>query len=98
MDPSVEKCEVLLEVAGYRYYARSMSPGKDVELKRAPTSGDSKAMGFFVDGELIGYVNRLKAKTFHRWSISRTISCVGERLNGADTRPRAFVFVTVRPK
>jgi hypothetical protein len=58
---------------------------------------DLNAVSMRVAGRVIGYVNRLQAPAFLRWLDEREIKAVIERLNGQTGRPRAFVFIRVRP-
>jgi len=98
LDPQTETCEVMLEVAGFRYHQTGLTLGEEVSLKPEPDNPqDPDAVGVFRGSERIGYVNRLKAPTIRTWLATRYVTGVIERLNGNPNRPRAFVFVWVRP-
>jgi hypothetical protein len=96
-----ERFELMLEVAGYRYYAketRATSVGDIASFQPEPSNEhDPNAVMVRVDGQRIGYVNRLQAPAFHRWLKDRQIEAVIERVNGNADRPRVFVFVRVTP-
>jgi hypothetical protein len=102
LDPNDKCCDLLLEVAGYRYYFDKLDvePNVDdpVEVSAETDNAyDSYAVQFLVRGRKIGNVNRLQAPTLLRWLAECRVSGVIERLNGKVDRPRAFVFVAVRP-
>jgi len=98
LDARAEACELLIEIAGYRYYDGAVQPGEPVRFEPEPKNpSDSQAVAVLHGGKRVGYVNRLKAPTFAAWLQNRTVAGVIERLNGNPDRPRAFVFVTVRP-
>ncbi len=93
----------MLEVAGFRYYVdrnrpMALSVGQSVDIAPEPDNPkDPNAVQILSDGHKIGYVNRLQTKTFLRWLVERRVSGVVERLNGSVEKPRAFIFVRVRP-
>jgi hypothetical protein len=102
LDPEADRVDLMLEIAGYRYYADAARDracvGTAVDLVPEPTNEhDANAVMIKVEGQRIGYINRLQASTFHRWLAEREVHAVLERLNGQPERPRAFVFVRVRP-
>jgi hypothetical protein len=94
-------CELMLEVAGYRYYIKQTRPlhiGQRAKLVPEPTNPkDANAISVQVDDQIIGYVNRLQTEAFHRWIGKGEVMAEIERLNGSADRPRAFIFVWVRP-
>lgn len=103
LDGDIQCIDLMLEVAGYRHYAKGlkhiMTPGLMVDICGEPgNSHDEKAVRFCVDDETIGYVNRLQTGPFHKWMASSQVTAVVERLNGRPERPRLFVFVRVRPR
>lgn len=101
LDPDADQCDLMLEVAGYRYYNQMHTTkiGQRVEVAPEPDNAkDPNAVQFCVDGRKIGNVNRLQALTFLRWLSKRRVSGVIERLNGKAGRPRAFVFVRICSK
>jgi HIRAN domain len=103
LDPEIDSCDLMLEVAGFRYYldksrSASLTVGQSIALTSEPNNPhDPNAVQFLADGHRIGYVNRLQASTFLHWLGARKVSGILERLNGREEKPRAFVFVRVRP-
>jgi hypothetical protein len=102
LDGDTPSCDLLLEVAGHRYYAKNLGDririGAQVEISPEPTNEyDSNAVRFSIDGLTIGYVNRLQATAFNQWLKTAKIRAVIERVNGKPERPRVFLFVQVRP-
>jgi hypothetical protein len=103
LDPASDWCDLMLEIAGYRHYApKLLSPisvGDSVSLMPEPSNKfDPSAVKICRDNLTIGYVNRLQADTFRCWLANHRLSATIERLNGRPDRPRAFVFVRVRPR
>lgn len=101
LDSSVSRCDLLLEVAGFRHYATKvdLSKGMSVEIAADPISQwDSNAVEFRVGGIKFGNVNRLQAEAFRGWLKTARVDAWLERLNGSAERPRAFVFVRITPK
>jgi hypothetical protein len=100
LDGKAARRDLMLEVAGHRYYAEQvhLSVGDAVTVEAEPgNQHDPNAVVMRVAGRVIGYINRLQATAFQRWLTERDVSAVIERLNGQPGRPRAFVFVKVRP-
>jgi hypothetical protein len=99
LDCTDDQFELLLEVAGFRYYAKEIRPiavGDFASFKPEPSNEyDPNAVMVCVDDQRIGYVNRLQAPAVHRWLNDRRINAVIERINGNSDRPRVFVFVRV---
>lgn len=100
LDCSVEKCELFLEVAGYRYYSDSGEfsafVGKMVDLEpEEKNPQDPNAVVIRAGGLTIGYINRLQASSFKCWLRHKRVSGVLEKLNGSADKPRAFIFVRV---
>lgn len=101
LDSSKSRCDLLLEVAGFRYYSKSVALSKSmpVEIVADPTNlFDSNAVEFRVAGQKFGNVNRLQAEAFGQWLRNAHVEGWLERLNGSTERPRAFVFVRVTPR
>jgi hypothetical protein len=103
LDPDADWYDLLLEVAGFQYYVNQEKPmtitvGSSVEIAAEPDNPvDPNAVQFVLGGRKIGNVNRLQTKAFLRWLGERRVSGVLERLNGSAEKPRAFIFVRVRP-
>jgi hypothetical protein len=102
LDSNSLTCDLLLEVAGFRYYAKDLGDrvwvGAQVEVSAEPENKhDPKAVRFSIDGMTMGYVNRLQTDAFNQWLKSATIDAVIERINGKPERPRVFLFVRIRP-
>jgi hypothetical protein len=103
LDGSVASCDLMLEIAGYRYYAQNgaitVEVGEPVDvLAELGNAKDVNAVQICADGRKIGNINRLQAGAFQRWLAERNMSAVIERLNGKPNWPRAFIFVRVRPE
>lgn len=101
LDPDASDCDLMLEVAGFRYYANELTHpleiGCRVELLPEPQNAkDAGAVEIRAHDQRIGYVNRLQAPTFLKWFAERHVSATLERLNGSRNHPRAFIFVRVR--
>lgn len=100
LDDMQMPCEFVLEVAGYRHYAKKVPPiqiGQVVEVEAEPTNKwDPNAIAIKAGGAIIGYVNRLQTRAFQKWMRDGAIVCVIERLNGTSPRPRAFIFVWIK--
>jgi hypothetical protein len=94
--------ELLLEVAGHRYY-RNLMPrpplvGENVEVLPEPNNKhDPNAIMLLIDDQCVGYINRLQAKAFSRWIPQARMTAIVERVNGNADRPRLFIFVRVDP-
>ena len=102
LDPEASHCDLMLEIAGYRYHAPAenagMRIGMPVELRQEPENAhDPNAVMILAGDRKVGFVNRLQAPTFRRWLETRRVTGVIERLNGTVGHPRAFIFVRVRP-
>ena len=92
--------EMLLEVAGHRYYAvkvqNRLVVGYPVEIEAEPTNPhDSNAVKVLQAGECIGYINRLQAPAFHTWIREQRVQATLQRLNGSAEKPKAYIFVRV---
>jgi HIRAN domain len=99
-DGSTANCDLMLEIAGYRYYAEQtvLSLGDPVSIESEPDNEhDPSAVLVRAAGCKIGNINRLQALAFRRWLAERQVTAVVERLNGRPGKPRAFIFVRVRP-
>lgn len=102
LDSGFSEYDLMLEVAGYRYYADAVSnlmvAGRKIEICREPDNAhDSNAIQFLVEGQKVGNLNRLQTKAFGRWLNDAVVTAVVERMNGRPGHPRAFVFVRIRP-
>lgn len=101
LDSATRQYDLLLEVAGYRYYSKQveqlMIPGEAVNVSAEPDNEhDPHAVRLSVKGCTIGYVNRLQADAFLTWLHEAKVTAVVERMNGRPNHPRAFVFVRIR--
>jgi hypothetical protein len=101
LDGNIECCDLLTEVAGFRYYAEAAGDvvrlGAAVEVRAEPENKyDARAVVFSINGITIGYVNRLQTEAFQRWLTTRHIDAKVERINGKAGRPRLFLFIRVR--
>jgi hypothetical protein len=100
LNPETIQCDLVLEVAGFRYYAED-APGlqatQAIVIKPEPENPyDPKAVQVCAGDVKIGYINRLQTAAFLEWLSHRRVSAVLERLNGKSEQPRAFIFVRVR--
>ena len=103
LDRNAMCCDLLLEVAGYRYYFDKISSpleiGQQLDLIAEPQNErDPNAVRVCAANETVGYINRLRAPTFSYWVRCRTLTAEVERLNGRRDHPRAFIFVRVRSR
>jgi hypothetical protein len=98
LDADVDTCERLIEVAGHRYHRTDLRVDEAVTFQpETNNEADASAVAIYRGGDRIGYVNRLKAPAFRAWLRTRTVTGVIDRVNGTQERPRAFIFVSVRP-
>jgi hypothetical protein len=94
--------ELLLEVAGHRYY-RNLLPrrpivGESVEFVPEPDNiKDPNAVKVRIDEQCMGYVNRLQSNAFLRWVAQGRVTAIVERINGSTDRPRVFIFARIAP-
>jgi len=95
--------EFLLNVQGYRYYAKNlpydrlaidMAAHFEAELENAQ---DPEAIRVMIEGSKVGYVSRGLATQLKQW-IQRgyAITASLERINGTAEKPSILLFVTVR--
>ena len=93
--------DVVFEIAGHHYYkvpGDGLAVGQALSLVADPENAhDDQAVRIEADGALIGFMNRLQAPTMRRWLEQRDVSAWLLRMNGTPAKPRAFVFVRVRP-
>ena len=99
----VEFRDLLLEVTGFRYREEQLRDnvqvGCPVSLVPEPTNRhDPHAVAVQLNGQTIGYINRLQAPAFLMWLADNRVEAWIERLNGKPGHPRVFVFIQVRPK
>lgn len=94
-------CDVLLEVAGFRYSAEL--PIEDLQLDEAaqflPESGnphDPNAIAIYVRGGKIGYVPRQQTAAIRRWLNNSALEARVERINGGSERPLVYLFLRAR--
>ncbi|KQY12714.1 HIRAN domain-containing protein [Rhizobium sp. Root482] len=99
-DDRVQPREILLEVAGYRHYAKNCSLensiGEGVEfVAERDNAYDKNAVMINALSQKIGYVNKFQCSAFLTWMREGRITAVIERLNGEPGRPRAHVFARI---
>jgi hypothetical protein len=102
LDPSASMVDLMIEIAGHRYYAKETSldgkVGSAVEILPEPENPkDPNAVQILLGDKKIGNINRLQCKTFLSWLANRSVTAEIERLNGSVEKPRAFIFVRVSP-
>lgn len=102
LDPDASCLEVVFEIAGHRHNADCrdrLAVGQSLDLVTDPTNEhDVHAVRVEAAGELIGHINRLQAEAVGNWLQSREVSAWLVRLNGKPDHPRAYAFVSVRPR
>lgn len=95
-------CELLTEIAGYRYYGGmniEVGIGKKVTLAPEPENPvDPNAIQILYGATKIGYINRIQLPAFHLWLRTSFIDAYIEKINGTPERPRVFLFVSCAPK
>jgi hypothetical protein len=100
--------ELLLLVAGYRYYQQSvpresLKAGMAVRFELdADNLKDPEAIRIIVpeiSSQKMGYVGRGLLRRFRQWLASGLdVEAIFERINGTPDRPLVYLFVTVREK
>lgn len=104
LDPEISRCDLYLEVAGFRYWGAKLSflseaLEEPVLLVQEPDNKfDPNAVSIHVRDARIGYINRLQAPTFVQWMSEGRVVGSLEHLNGTAERPRAYIFVRVYPR
>lgn len=102
LDGAVACCDLMLEVAGYRYYARDfdgeVSLDTPVTIVPEPQNKhDPNAIAVRLNGKTLGYINRLQTAAFSSWLARQRVDAWIERIIGRPDHPRLFIFVRVRP-
>lgn len=104
LNPDVDQRQLVVEVAGYRYYAAKFEEplpavGDRVEIVAEDDNEfDPRAVAVMSQGHKIGNINRLQVETFRIWAAQARIEATVDRLNGRADRPRLFLFVRVVKK
>lgn len=102
LSADVAQCELISEVAGYRYYAKAHPQpelGQPVDLLPEPdNSFDPNAVMVQVGEGKLGYINRLQAPAILEWIRQDRASAMIARLNGRPDRPRAFIYLAAKPQ
>jgi len=100
---AVPPFEFLLNVQGYRYYAKqlpldSIKQEQEATFQPEPENKiDPKAIKVIIDGIHVGYVCRGLTDSFHQWfAASYKITASVERINGTTDRPDIYLFVSVK--
>jgi len=96
-------CELLTEVAGYRYYNdvnMELRVGTNVSLRPEPDNQfDPLAIMVLAHDRKIGYIGRGLLNTFHRWLNTQSeIAAVIEKINGRPDRPSIMLYIAVVPQ
>jgi len=102
LDEAQEYCDLMLEIAGFRYYSSNvplLKAGQPVKIEREwGNPHDYYAVEVTAEQRTkIGNINRLQARTFCRWLENRSVKTSMSRLNGRLGHPKAYIFVQVRP-
>lgn len=103
LDSDADTLDLFLEIAGFRYYVKDKPlgghVGQPVSIVPEPDNVyDPNAIKVCVEERKIGNINRLQAPAFGEWLRAQSVSACIERLNGNTDKPRAFIFVRVRPR
>jgi hypothetical protein len=105
VDPLVDTdgpFELVMPIAGFRHYkshVHDLAEGDDLALLAEPSNSyDENAVMIQARGKIIGHVNRLQAGGFRRLLGTAEVSAKLLRLNGTPDVPKAFAFVSVRPR
>lgn len=94
-------CEFVMEIAGTRHHCSASflreSIDSQITFKEEINDQEPTGTAFQIEmnGESIGYVNRVYLSRFRKWSSVGGLKGTLVRVNGTDERPRAFVFVEV---
>lgn len=99
--PERVPCDLIVEVAGLRHVYKgdvsSIRVGDVIDVRAvAENPIDQDAVGFFWNGQLLGYVNRAMRGTFSAWLERFSIVATVDRVNGKPERPLVYVRVEVR--
>jgi hypothetical protein len=100
LDPDVKCVDLVFEIAGFRHIADrpTIRPDQPLELETVlDHPKDPNAVAVKAAGQLIGYANRLQARTIGTWLRRRSIECWVSRVHGRGDPPRAYAFLQVRP-
>ncbi|OGW29250.1 MAG: hypothetical protein A2X56_14285, partial [Nitrospirae bacterium GWC2_57_13] len=102
-DDVSEPCELLTEVAGFRYYegmTMQLAVGMTAKLQPEPTNPyDPQAIMVLVKGKKVGYIGRGLLPALHRWLDNKSeITAVIEKINGRPERPSIMLFIAVVPQ
>lgn len=100
LEDVVGSCEILLEVAGFRYSSQlsitDIQPGETVMFEpEANNPSDLNSVAILVRGQKIGYVPRQQAPAIRRQSEAVSLSAQVERVNGRTDRPLVYLFTTL---
>lgn len=96
-------CELLLEVAGFRYQdgvsIDELDEGVPVSFRQEPDNiHDDKAIAIEWQGQRIGYVKRTQRDAVLRWLHDYEVDAYIERLNGTKERPVVYLFCRLHYK
>jgi hypothetical protein len=102
-DDADEPCELLTEVAGFRYYEgmnMQLTVGMNATLQPEPGNlYDPQAIMVLIDGKKVGYIGRGLLDAVHRWMNNRcAITAVIEKMNGRPDRPSIMLFIAIVPQ
>lgn len=100
LDPTIERCELVIESVGFRHRdlpAEILRVPSPIRLLAEPQNEhDPNAVRVELDGQKIGYVSRLQARTMQRWLSTRVVGASLVRVFGSPPRP--LIFVTIAPR
>ncbi|MFI4938611.1 MAG: hypothetical protein ACHQJ6_08935 [Candidatus Berkiellales bacterium] len=96
-DHVTDRCELLLEAAGYRYRKAQVQIDQPAVFVK-DLFKEEEAIGIDVNGNRIGYVNRGLLPTFIDWLKSNRIeSATVEKISGTAENPYVYLFVKILP-
>lgn len=100
LDPASTACDLVVEIVGFRHripQPEVLKDGLELSLVPDPTNEhDPDAVKIEAEGQTIGYVNRLQARSVAIWLSTRTVRCWLVRRNGRPDSPVAFAFLRMR--
>lgn len=101
LDDVQARCELLLEVAGFRHAAQvsreEIKIGDPARFVPEPNNPhDQKAVAVYLGAAKIGYIPRQQAPAVQRLVQEGAIEAVVERVNGQPERPLIYLFTRLQ--